>query len=137
MKHIKESTLVNVVDSEEYEAKGSSQKPFITTAKHHATPDNLSQKLRLDKKTSLADYFRHKGIIFKTMSVTRLQFSQLSPENHEFKYCFHRSFTLNSFRFIQILRRLIMSVAMFAMSISKTRCLSARTVLIMICVVLA
>ena len=135
MKHIKESTLVNVVDSEEYELKGSSQKPFITTSKHYATPDNLSQKLKLDKKTSLADYFRHKGIIFETMSATRLYFSRLSPENHEFKYSFHLSFTLNSFRFIQILLRLIMSVAMFAMSIGKTRCLNARSVLTMICVV--
>lgn len=71
MKRMKESTLVNLVDSEEYEPKGSSQKPFLTTSKHYATPDNLSQKLRLDKKTSLADYFCHKGIIYKMMSVTR------------------------------------------------------------------
>ena len=71
MNPIKEHTLVKLVDSEEYEPKGSSQKPFIATLKRYATPDNLSQKLKLDKITSLADYFSHKGIIFQTMSVTR------------------------------------------------------------------
>ena len=65
MKNIKESTLVRVVDLEENNHKGSSQKPCITTSKHYATPDNLSQKLRLEKRTSLAEYFRHEGIIFE------------------------------------------------------------------------
>ena len=71
MKPIKEHTLVKLVDSEEYEPKGSSQKPFITTSKHYATPDNLSQKLRLNKRTSLVDYFRPQGIISKMMLVIR------------------------------------------------------------------
>ena len=69
MAHLNESTLVTLEDLVEGEPKGSILKPCKTTLKHFATPDNLSEKLSLDNRTSLADYFRHKGISLYTLSV--------------------------------------------------------------------
>ena len=69
MKHLNESTLVTLEDLVESEPKGSILKPCKTTLKHFATPENLSEKLSLDNRTSLADYFRHKGISLNTVYV--------------------------------------------------------------------